>query len=76
MGYFHEIICIKCNKVKKVFQPDYQSYINICDDCRNKIEKEDRKNYFDRLDNMSIEDRIREIEEILYDNKNLFKKSN
>ena len=49
------------------FNPGYNE--NICPDCAQLDRNRERKEHFDRLDAMSIEERLRLIEEWIYDYK-------
>ena len=66
MDYFINFICSECKKPIGIF--NNQSKPPICDSCIITKKKTERKQYFSDLDNLSIEKRIRKIEEWIYDN--------
>ena len=66
MGFFTKVICPICGIEKDVWQPDNRSANTICDSCFGIIEKKRKDEHFKKLSEMSIENRIKRIEGILY----------
>ena len=63
-----EIKCSQCNKKKQVWC-SVSSIPDICDDCSAENENKKRKKCFQELDKLSIQKRVRKIEEWIYDFK-------
>jgi len=68
LAYFSWINCRECGESKEVVCSAGMSDPIICGDCQNKIEKDKKKKHFEELDKLSLEERIRKIEENLYHN--------
>jgi len=69
MAVMVEVKCPTCKKVYRTGVPARMGYISelLCSDCE-KLEKEVKeKAHFDVLDSMTIDERVRRIEKILYD---------
>ena len=56
--------CVVCNEEKEMDLHDYKS---VCSDCKQAKEDKARKEHFDALDKLSINDRLRKVEEWIYD---------
>lgn len=67
MAYNTVIVCLACDKEKNVTVSSGGLSPNICKDCRAAKEKDAKQKHFEELDQMTLEQRIRRIEEILYD---------
>jgi hypothetical protein len=59
--------CVRCKKDFTTVIPSDASIPDLCSDCQQKAQDEERKIYFLQLDKMPIENRLRRIEEWLYD---------
>ena len=68
MGVFIKTICIHCGIEKSIFQNDGHSINQICDECNERIERKRKNKHFKKLSKMTLEDRIKRIELILYNN--------
>ena len=66
MAYNTIITCTECGQNKSVIVPS-SGYVTQCGECRAKIQEEARKRHFAELDELSLEERIRKIEEWIYD---------
>jgi|GEM_PF-6589325 len=61
-------VCTKCHKLKQIISSAGQ--INtVCAECQLKEANEQRRAHFAELDAMSLEDRVRRIEEWIYNYK-------
>ena len=69
MAYQTTITCRECGKNKQVIVPSSGGYVSECGECKAKIEQEMRDRHFAELDALSLEERIRRIEEWIYDYK-------
>ena len=58
--------CKQCGERKYEYK-DNNDYEQICNSCIVKNQDQDRQVYLDRLKNLTIEERMEKIEEILYD---------
>lgn len=65
--HFKKYTCQKCGEVKEHHTTNF--YISVCPYCERKdVEKKERE-YFEALDSLSMEERIRKIEKWIYDYK-------
>ena len=61
-----------CNKCKKPFEDligSGEATPNICPTCKNDEKMKKDKEYFDELDNLTVKERIRRLEEWIYNHK-------
>jgi hypothetical protein len=66
MALNYHIICSVCGKAKDVMGST-NSYPDICNSCEKTRKDTERKNQLDELAKLSVEDRIRKIEEWIHD---------
>ena len=69
MAYNVTITCIRCKKNKNVIVSSGSGAPLVCGDCTKKEREELRDKYFAGLDKLSMEERVRRIEEWIYDYK-------
>ena len=62
MVYINHGKCSCCGRHSMLFNQE-----TVCRSCQQDKEDTDRRRHFEDLDKMSLENRIRRIEEILYD---------
>ena len=62
--------CIKCKETKRVSLKFDDVIPGICKECENLITTDMKKEFMQKLDCMSVSQRLRRIENILYDNLN------
>ena len=67
MAFVTEMYCIKCEQTKSVSIPSGHPTPVVCSQCKAKESEEIRKRHFRILDGMFVEERIRLVEEQLYD---------
>lgn len=68
MAYLHYVICDKCGKHFQTVNDNY-----ICGECREIEENKKYKKYMiDIREGKTLEQRIEQIEEWIYENKNNF----
>jgi hypothetical protein len=67
MAYNRQIICVKCRQEKTIIVGSGSYRPPVCDECRDKEKVAKEENHFDKLDQMTLEQRVRRIEKILYD---------
>ncbi|MCK5017276.1 MAG: hypothetical protein KAS32_09395 [Candidatus Peribacteraceae bacterium] len=63
MAVIVEKICQGCNKV---FSGKLNSENSFCMDCVQLVDEESKQKYFAVMENLSIEERIKRLEEIVY----------
>jgi hypothetical protein len=68
MAYITDWTCTKCKKSQHSSVPKNR----VCHDCKTKEEDRKRREYFGSLDALTIEERIRNIEEYIYEHKNSY----
>jgi hypothetical protein len=68
MALIYHIICSVCGKAKDVLA-SANSYLNICNECQKKQDDIKRQAWLFERSRLSIEERIRKIEEWIYDYK-------
>ena len=68
VAYLEYWKCSKCNE--EVYSDIPRN--RICHICQEKIDEENRRKHFDSLDKLTIEERIRNIEEWIYDHSHGF----
>lgn len=66
MAIHSTITCVRCNQIKSVWH-SVNEFPKVCGDCRKAEAFEARKAYFAKLDQLSIEERLRKVEEWQYD---------
>lgn len=64
MALIRTIKCIKCGKTNYIYNNG-----EVCYECGYIETKKQKDNYFRLLDELSMEDRVRKIEEWIYDYK-------
>ena len=57
--------CEVCKQDKREYKT--QGHDHICGECRDKLIDKERREYFEALDKLSMEERIRKIEEWIHD---------
>jgi len=64
MAFAIQRTCMKCGNVFDDLQPasGYMS-LALCSDCEKTIVEEEKQKYFAKLDKMTIEERLRRLEE-------------
>ncbi len=62
-------ICNKCKKPFKDLIRSDETIPNICPTCKNDEKMKKDKEYFDELDNLTINERIRRLEQWVHDYK-------
>jgi len=67
MAYMTTIFCTQCNESKNTIVGAGDSPSLICDSCRLENKDKERKEYFASLDKLPLEERIRKIEEWIYE---------
>ena len=70
MAFMQPCMCSKCNQSFTGMCPSGGTSPTECDKCVSERENKERTEYFDKLDKLSIEERIRKIEEFIYINSN------
>jgi hypothetical protein len=68
MAVIHHITCSVCGKAKDV-SASASSYPNTCNECQKKQDDIKRQTWLLERSRLSIEERIRKIEEWIYDYK-------
>lgn len=69
MAYMREVVCQQChNKYGEVSPPEWP-YVHICPACTQIKKDADKKAHFDQLDALTVEERLRRIEEWIYNYK-------
>lgn len=58
-------ICTVCKEEKTEYVEHFHDH--ICKECRDILVDKERREYFEALDKLSMEERIRKIEELIYD---------
>jgi len=66
MAVFRRIHCPQCNQEKEVMT-SANNLPSICSDCKRANQKAEREEYFAKLDKLSTEERLRLVEEWIYD---------
>ena len=66
MAFVTTITCSVCGETKPVTFAD-GDYHTVCNDCTNKERIQKRTIYLNGLTFLSVEERLRKIEEMLYD---------
>ena len=69
MALLSKIVCEGCGQNKEVMHPASQFPPKVCNECKEKERLADRKLHFQKLDDLTIEARVRRIEEWIYDYK-------
>ena len=69
MAYHSTITCLECGENKNVIVSSSGGYPTHCGECRAREEQLRRSNYFAELDKLPLEERIRKIEEWIYEYK-------
>ena len=69
MAYQTTIFCTECGKSKQTIASADNPAPRRCFECKTKIDAEMRERHFAELDELSLEERIRKIEEWIYDYK-------
>jgi hypothetical protein len=67
MAYLTYIRCKKCGKNSQVAVNSRMLTPDLCYECTEKEEGKKRREYFFGLDGLTIEERLRKIEEWIYD---------
>ena len=67
MAYQTTITCIECHKNKQVIVGGGNSPSLVCHECQSAKDAERREKYFAELDKLPLEERIRKIEEWIYE---------
>jgi len=65
MAYVTNWNCKKCGKHQHSSEPTH----GMCYDCNTAMKDRERREYFGRLNALTLEERIREIEEWIHDHK-------
>ena len=68
MAYVQEGICSRCKKSKMIISSARQ-FNTICNDCLAEKAERKRERHFAILDNMTLEERVRRIEQWIYNYK-------
>lgn len=68
MAYLTTITCLECGENKTV-AVSAGEFVTHCGECRDKEEQLRRVNYFAELDKLTLEERVRKIEEWIYEYK-------
>jgi len=63
------ITCTVCGENKQVIVPSSGGYVNECGECKERIRAEMRDRHFAELDALTLEERVRRIEEWIYEYK-------
>lgn len=66
MAYQTMIFCTECSQSKQAIASADNPAPIVCSECRIRIESERREKYFAELDKLTVEERIRKIEEWIY----------
>ena len=66
MAYSTTITCTKCLKLKTIIVSS-GDFTTVCGECKAAEEQEKRDKYFAELDKLTLEERVRRIEEWIYD---------
>ena len=67
MAYMTTIFCTECQTSKQAIASADNPAPLVCGECRSKIEATRREKHFAELDKLPLEERIRKIEEWIYD---------
>jgi hypothetical protein len=67
MAIIQQIFCTVCKTPKQEMVGSGQRTPNVCSDCRSREATKKRGEHFATLDQLPIEDRLRRIEEWIYD---------
>ena len=70
MAFMRPCVCSNCNQTFTGMCPSGGPQPTECNKCISERENKKRTEYFDELDKLSIEERIRKIEEFIYVNSN------
>ena len=70
MAFMRPCMCSKCNQSFTGVCASGGPLPTECNKCAFERENKKRTEYFDKLDKLSIEERIRKIEEFIYVNSN------
>ena len=62
-------ICSRCKKLFECLIRSDETTPNICPTCKNDEKMKKDKEYFDELDNLTVKERIRRLEEWIYNHK-------
>lgn len=69
MALLGNITCSDCGQLKSVMYDPAKAPPKVCKDCRAVRVADKRKEHFAALDALSMEERVRRIEEWIYDFK-------
>ena len=69
MAHFTQGKCNKCGNKFQTMVNSGMSAPDLCDECQKEKEDIQRREYFHGLDGLTIEERLRRIEEWIYDYK-------
>ena len=67
MAYHTTITCIECGKNKNIIVSSAGEYPTQCRECQDKEAYRQRKEYFAELDKLPPEERVRKIEQWIYE---------
>ena len=66
------MVCLvrrRCSECKEEYNSTIDDLENLCLDCKMEIEGSKREKHFRELDKLTLEERVRKIEEWIYDYK-------
>ena len=69
MAYIYNIFCPSCQQTKQVAVDSYSTHPTMCNECLADKLKNVRAKHFTELDCLTLEERVRRIEEWIYDFK-------
>lgn len=67
MALLGNIVCKECGQKKSVMYNPAKGPPRVCNDCREIRVADKRKEHFAELDALTVEERLRRIEEWIYD---------
>ncbi len=68
MAILEMIYCSSCRQ-KKMETRSPQDYSTVCNECREAKRKKERNKHFEELDALTAEERLRKVEEWIYDRR-------
>lgn len=70
MAYLTDVFCTECQQTKQtIVGSNGPRYHSVCSECQTILDKQERDTHFTALDKLTLEERLRKIEEWTYDYK-------
>lgn len=67
MAWIETITCVRCKKTKNITVGSQSRFRTICNECEATKYHEKKQKHFEELDRLTIEERLRKIEGVIYD---------